>query len=48
MKQNSLYLVIGALALAVIALGLYVYREETEPQGVEIRVDDSGISVQEK
>jgi hypothetical protein len=48
MKQNNLYLVIGALVIAVIALGIYVYREETEPKGVELRIDESGISVQQK
>ncbi|MER9224959.1 hypothetical protein NKI72_03165 [Mesorhizobium sp. M0437] len=48
MKQNYLYLIIGALAVAVIALGIYVYGEETRPKGVELRIDHSGISVQEK
>lgn len=48
MKQNNLYLIIGALAAAVIALGIYIYREETKPKGVELRIDETGISVQEK
>jgi hypothetical protein len=48
MKQNNLYLIIGALFVAVIALGVYVYREETQPKGVELRIDESGISVQQK
>jgi hypothetical protein len=47
-KQNNLYLVIGALVVVVIALGIYVYREEVQPKGVELRIDQSGISVQEK
>jgi hypothetical protein len=47
MQQNRLYLIIGALIVAVIALGIYVWREETKPSGVELRIDDSGISVQE-
>ena len=47
MKQNNLYLIIGALVAAVIALGIYVYREESKPKGVELRIDESGISVQE-
>ena len=46
-NQNTLYLVIGALVVAVIALGIYVYREESKPDGVELRIDESGISVQE-
>jgi RsiW-degrading membrane proteinase PrsW (M82 family) len=47
MNQNKLYMVIGALLVAVVALGIYVYREESKPDGVELRIDESGISVQE-
>ncbi|MET2830243.1 hypothetical protein [Mesorhizobium shangrilense] len=47
MKQNTLYLVIGALIVAVIALGVYVYREESKPKGVELKIDDKGISIQQ-
>lgn len=46
MPQNRLYLVIGALIVAVIGLGVYVWREESKPEGVEIKVDQNGISVQ--
>jgi RsiW-degrading membrane proteinase PrsW (M82 family) len=48
MKQNTLYLVIGALVVVVIALGIYVYREQTRPKGVELKIDDKGISIQQK
>jgi hypothetical protein len=48
MQQNKLYLVIGALVVVVIGLGIYVLREESKPEGVELRIDDSGISVQKK
>ena len=47
MKQNHLYLVIGALVVAVIVLGAYVLREESQPSGVELRIDESGVSVQQ-
>lgn len=47
MQTNKLYLIIGALAVVVIALGIYVYREESKPDGVEIRLDQNGVSVQE-
>ena len=47
MRQNTLYLIIGALAVAVIVLGIYVWREESKPSGVELRIDESGISVEE-
>ncbi|QKC75705.1 hypothetical protein [Mesorhizobium erdmanii] len=47
MKQNTLYLIIGALIVVVIALGVYVYREQTKPKGVELKIDDKGISIQQ-
>ena len=40
-------MVIGALAVAVVALGVYVYQQETKPKGVELKINDSGISIQE-
>jgi hypothetical protein len=46
MKQNQLYAVIAVLVVAVIALGIYVWRQETKPEGVEIKLDQSGISIQ--
>jgi RsiW-degrading membrane proteinase PrsW (M82 family) len=48
MQQNKLYFVIGALVVIVVGLGIYVLRQETKPEGVELRIDDSGISVQQK
>ncbi|MGB3539086.1 MAG: hypothetical protein WBA42_13075 [Mesorhizobium sp.] len=46
MNRNTLYMVIGALAVVVIALGIYVYQQETKPEGVELKIDDNGISIQ--
>lgn len=47
MQQNRLYLLIGALVVVVVVLGAYIWRQESKPKGVEIRLDESGISVQE-
>ncbi|MET0169854.1 MAG: hypothetical protein ABW191_05710 [Aliihoeflea sp.] len=47
MTKDKLYIVIGGLALLALVLGLYVYREETKPSGVEIQINESGISVEE-
>ena len=46
-RSNGMYLLIGALIIAVIGLGAYVYNEETKPKGVEMKVDQNGISIQE-
>ncbi|MDQ6435903.1 hypothetical protein RB623_17745 [Mesorhizobium sp. LHD-90] len=47
MPQNRLYLIIGALVAVVIALGIYVWREESKPDGVEIKLDENGVSIQQ-
>ena len=39
MQQNKLYLVIGALVVVVVGFGIYILRQETKPQGVELRID---------
>lgn len=48
MNQNRLYFIIGALVVVVIALGIYVYQQETKPSGVELRIDESGVSVEQQ
>lgn len=40
-------MLIGALAVAVVALGIYVYQQETKPEGVELKIDNNGISIQQ-
>lgn len=47
MRQNKLYVLLGALLVAVVVMGIYIWREESKPDGVELRIDESGISVQE-
>ena len=46
MKQNQLYLVIGALVVIVVVLGGYVYHEQTKPKGVQIQLDQNGLKVE--
>jgi hypothetical protein len=47
MNRNSLYIVIAMLVAAVIVLGFYIFREESKPDGVEIRIDQNGLSVEQ-
>lgn len=47
MKQNQLYILVGALIVVVVGLGIYIWQEQSKPSGVEIRLDESGISIQE-
>lgn len=48
MNQNRLYLIIGILLAAVVGLVVYVWREESKPEGIELRVGEDGISIQQK
>lgn len=46
-RTNNLYLIIGALIVAVAGLGIYVWNEETKPKGIEMNIGPGGVSVQE-
>ncbi|WP_248447700.1 hypothetical protein [Sinorhizobium meliloti] len=46
MNRNGLYLIIAVLAAITVGLGIYVYQEETT-QGVEIKIGEDGLTVQE-
>lgn len=47
MNRNTLYLIIGALVAMIIGLGAYVYQEESKPSGVELKINDNGISIEQ-
>lgn len=40
------YILIGVLLAVIICLGAYIYQEKTKPKGLELRIDGSGISIQ--
>ncbi|MBP1856792.1 hypothetical protein [Rhizobium herbae] len=48
MNRNALYMVIGGLVVLVVVLGIYVYDKESKPDGVELKIGEGGISIQEK
>jgi RsiW-degrading membrane proteinase PrsW (M82 family) len=47
-RNNVLYLVIGALAVAVAVLSYQLYQDRHQPQGVHIDVGPGGLSIQGK
>ena len=47
-NRNTLYLIVGALAVAVVALGYQLYQERKEPQGMQINVGPGGIKIEKK
>jgi hypothetical protein len=47
-SRNFLFLIVGALIVAVAALGYKVYDDHKEPKGVQLNIGPAGISVQKK
>ena len=47
-RSNILYLVVGALVVAVAVLGYQLYEDRKKPEGVNINLGPGGISIQKK
>lgn len=47
-NRNLLYLVIGALIVAVGVLGYNLYQSKKQPEGVQINVGPGGLKIQSK
>jgi uncharacterized protein HemX len=45
MSRNGLYAVIAVLAVALIGVGIYVYQQQQSQPSLEIRVDETGLTV---
>ncbi len=42
-----IYAVLGGLVVLVVVMGVYIYDKESKPDGVELRIGENGVSVQE-
>jgi hypothetical protein len=47
-NRNVLYLIIGALIVAVSVLGYNLYQTNKEPEGVQINVGPDGLKIKTK
>lgn len=45
-NRNTLYMIIGALVVVVAGFSYYAYQEEKQPDGVEIKVNEQGLSIE--
>ncbi len=45
-SRNGLYIIIGILLAAVVGLGAYAYREETKPEGIEMKIGPDGVKIE--
>ncbi|MGO8909298.1 MAG: hypothetical protein ACLQDM_08245 [Bradyrhizobium sp.] len=48
MSRNVLYLIIGALIIAVAVFGYQLYQEREKTTGIDINIGKSGISIEKK
>ena len=48
MNRNGLYIVIGALFVAIVVVGYLLYQERQKTSGIDINVGNSGISIETK
>ena len=47
-NRNLMFLIIGALIVAVGVLGYSLYQTKKEPEGLQINVGPSGLKIQGK
>lgn len=47
MTKNGLYILLGALLVIIIGFGIYTYQQETKPKGVELKIDEQGVSIEQ-
>jgi len=47
-RNNVIYLIAGALAVAVGVLAYQLYQERKKPEGVQINVGPGGLSIEKK
>ena len=45
MSRNGLYAVIAVLLIAIVGFGIYSYQQQQAQPGIEVRVDEQGISI---
>ncbi|MFP9135907.1 hypothetical protein ACLI1C_01865 [Devosia sp. XGJD_8] len=45
MSRNGLYAVIAILLVAIVGFGLYSYQQQQARPGVEVRIDEQGVSI---
>jgi predicted negative regulator of RcsB-dependent stress response len=47
-RNNIIYLIVGALVVAVAVLGYQLYQDRHQPQGLNINVGPNGLSIKDK
>lgn len=45
MSRNGLYAMIAVLLVAVIGFAIYSYQQQQARPGIEVRIDEQGVSI---
>lgn len=45
MSRNGLYFIVALLLAVVVGFGIYTYQQQQSRPGIEVRVDEQGISI---
>ena len=45
MSRNALYALIAILLVAIVGFGIYTYQQQQARPGVEVRIDEQGVSI---
>lgn len=45
MSRNGLYAVIAILLVAIIGFGIYTYQQQQARPGIEVRINEQGVSI---
>ena len=48
MNRNILYVIVAVVGIAIGILGYQLYLNHQKPSGIEIKLDDNGISIQKQ
>jgi predicted negative regulator of RcsB-dependent stress response len=47
-RSNIMYLVIGALVVAVAVMGYQLYQDRKQPEGMRIDLGPNGVKIEKK
>lgn len=45
MSRNGLYFIVALLLAVIVAFGIYTVQQQQSRPGIEVRVDEQGISI---
>ena len=46
MSRNQLYAICAVFGVVIVVLGYLVYEDRQKAKGIEIKIEDNGISIQ--